>query len=107
MAARILTLDRIPTKFLTVADNYFKNLEYRSELYAMAYRQTLQKIDDGVLKKERAPEYLADLVVNPTKSMTKQAFESAKYITFQTKMGTRGDFLDLGQIIQKLKTKKL
>ena len=48
LAGKILTLDRIPTKFLTVADNYFKNLEYRSELYAMAYRQTLQKIDDGV-----------------------------------------------------------
>ena len=43
IGGRILTLDRIPTKFLTVADNYFKNLEYRSELYAMAYRQTLQK----------------------------------------------------------------
>jgi len=106
MAGKILTLDRIPTKFLTVADNYFKNLEYRSELYAMAYRQTLQKIDDGVLKADRAPEYLADLVVNPTKSMTEEAFESAKYVTFQTKMGTRGDFLDLGQILQKLKTKK-
>ena len=50
LAGKILTLDRIPTKFLTVADNYFKNLEYRSELYAMAYRQTLQKIDDGALR---------------------------------------------------------
>ena len=38
--------------------------------------------------------------------MVEEAFESAKYVTFQTKMGTRGDFLDLGQILQKLKTKK-
>ena len=106
MGGKILTLNRVPTKFLTVADNYFKNLEYRSELYAMAYRQTLQKIDDKVLKPENAPEYLADLVINPTKGMVEEAFEAAKYVTFQTKMGTRGDFLDAGQIIQKLKSKK-
>ena len=39
--------------------------------------------------------------------MVEEAFESAKYVTFQTKMGTRGDFLDAGQLLQKLKTKNL
>ncbi len=49
---KVLTLNRIPTKFLTQADNYFKNLEYRSELYAIAYRDTVKLIRDGALKKE-------------------------------------------------------
>ena len=39
---------------------------------------------------------MADLVVNPTKTMVEQAFEAAKYSTFQTKLGTRGDILDKG-----------
>ena len=101
---KLLTLNRIPTKFLTQADNYFKNLEYRAELYAIAYRDTLKLVRDGALKKERAAEYLADLVVNPTKTITEQAFEAAKYSTFQTKLGTRGDFLDLGAKLQGLKS---
>jgi hypothetical protein len=100
---KLLTLNRIPTKFLTQADNYFKNLEYRAELYAIAYRDTLKLVRDGALKKEKAAEYLADLVVNPTKTITEQAFEAAKYSTFQTKLGTRGDFLDLGAKLQSLK----
>jgi hypothetical protein len=100
---KLLTLNRIPTKFLTQADNYFKNLEYRSELYAIAYRDTVKLIRDGNLAKDKAAAYLADLVVNPTKKMTEQAFEAAKYSTFQTKLGTRGDFLDLGAKLQSLK----
>ena len=35
--------------------------------------------------------------------MVEEAFEAAKYSTFQTKLGTRGDFLDLGSNLQKLK----
>ena len=102
---KVLTLNRIPTRFLTVADNYFKNLEYRSELYTLAYRKTLSKIDEGTLSKDKAAEYLADLVVNPTKSMVDEAFEAAKYSTFQTKLGTRGDILDKGADIQRFKGK--
>ena len=101
---KLLTLNRIPTKFLTQADNYFKNLEYRAELYAIAYRDTVRLVRDGKLAKDKAAEYLADLVVNPTKSMTEKAFDAAKYSTFQTKLGTRGDFLDLGAKLQGLKS---
>jgi len=101
---KLLTLNRIPTKFLTQADNYFKNLEYRAELYAIAYRDTVKLVRDGALKKEDAASYLADLVVNPTKSMVESAFEAAKYSTFQTKLGTRGDFLDVGAKLQSVKS---
>ena len=101
---KVLTLNRVPTKFLTVADNYFKNLEYRSELYAIGYRETVKLVRQGALKKEDAATYLADLVTNPSKTMIEQAFESAKYSTFQTKLGTRGDFLDAGAKLQSFKS---
>ena len=104
LGGKILTLNRIPTKFLTQADNYFKNLEYRAELYAIAYRDTLKLVRDNALKKEDAASYLADLVVNPSKTMVEQAFEAAKYSTFQTKLGTRGDFLDIGAKLQSAKS---
>ncbi len=104
IGGKILTLNRIPTKFLTQADNYFKNLEYRAELYAIAYRDTLNLVRNNALKKEDAASYLADLVVNPTKTMVEQAFDAAKYSTFQTKLGTRGDFLDLGAKLQSAKS---
>ena len=104
LTAKILTVNRIPTKFLTVADNFFKNMEYRSELYALAYRDTVQKVRTGVLKQENAAEYLADLVANPNKTIADEAFKAAQYSTFQTPLGTRGDFLDIAASAQKFKS---
>jgi len=100
---KIATLGRIPTKLLTYSDNFFKNREYRSEVYALAYRDTVKKVREGILKKEDAATYLADLVVNPTAQMVEQAKEATLYSVYQTKLGTRGDFLDAGAHLQKLK----
>lgn len=105
MLGRILTMDRVPTRFLSVMDNYFKNMEYRSELYALAYRETVEAINSGIVKKADAADYLADLVVNPTKSFTKQAYDAAHYVTYQTKLNNRHDRLGSIHHIQKLKNK--
>lgn len=94
-----LTLGRIPTKTLTFFDNFFKNMEYRSELYALAYRDTLERIAEGTLNAEKASSYLARLVTNPSDELAKNAYDAALYTTFQTKLGTRGDFIDYGKII--------
>ena len=91
MLGRILTMDRVPTRFLTVMDNYFKNMEFRSELYALAYRETVEAVNTGIVKRVDAADYLADLIVNPTKSFTKQAYDAAHYVTYQTKLSTRND----------------
>ena len=100
----VLTLGRIPTKMLSVSDNYFKNLEYRSEIYALAYRETIDLVQKGVVSKANAAEYLANRVVNPPELHVKKAMEATLESTFQTKLGTRGDFLDLGQGLQKMKS---
>jgi hypothetical protein len=102
---RILTLDRIPTKLLSFSDNYFKNLEYRSEIYALAYRETLDLIKQGKLPKEKAAEFLADRVVNPPAAHVEKAYEMTLTSVFQNKLGTRGDFLDFGNYLQKAKSK--
>ena len=100
----ILTLGRIPTKMLSVSDNYFKNLEYRSEIYALAYRETLELVQNGVVSRANAAEYLANRVVNPPEAHVKKAMEATLASTFQTKLGTRGDILDYGKGLQKLKS---
>lgn len=100
----ILTLGRIPTKMLSVSDNYFKNLEYRSEIYALAYRETIELVQSGAVSKANAAEYLANRVVNPPEAHVKRAMEITLESTFQTKLGTRGDILDLGKGLQRLKS---
>ena len=101
----ILTLGRIPTKMLSVSDNYFKNLEYRSEIYALAYRETIELVQSGVVSKANAAEYLANRVVNPPEAHVKRAMEITLESTFQTKLGTRGDILDMGAGLQKMKSR--
>ena len=106
IGGKIVTLNRIPTRFLTVADNWFKNAEYRAELYSLAYRETMEAINNNTLKQEHAAKYLADRIVNPSKEMVKASHEAALYVTYQTKLGTRGDFLDIAKMAQRGKSNK-
>ncbi|MDC0403236.1 hypothetical protein OAM14_03705 [Candidatus Pelagibacter sp.] len=101
---KILTLNRIPTRLLTVADSYFKNLEYRSEIYANAYRETVKAVRLGKIPKEKGPELLADYVVNPSSQTVKTAYEKTLASVYQTPLGQRGDFLDKGKFLQKWKS---
>ena len=47
-----LTLNNYPTKMLKVADDYFKNREFRSEVYAMAFSEGMEMFQKGLLKKD-------------------------------------------------------
>ena len=47
---------------------------------------------------------MADRIVNPSKEMVKASHEAALYTTYQTKLGTRGDFLDVAQLAQRGKS---
>ena len=92
IVGKTITLNRIPTRFLTFADNYFKNIEYRGELYGLGFREAMKKIELGELDIKQAEDYIADFVVNPSKNAVKEAYDAAHYVTYQTK--NRGDFLD-------------
>ena len=104
---QILTLGRVPTRFLTVMDNWFKNQEYRSELYALAYREGMQMWREGWLKQNNIAAYMADRIVNPTKAMQEAAYDAAHYVTYQTKLSKQpGNTLaSFGNLIQKGKNK--
>ena len=105
MLGSAVTLGRIPTRFLTFADRYFKNGEYRSEIYALSFRKTMEKYNAGVLKKENMSAYLADSILHPSKEIQMAAKDAAQYITYQTPMGKRGDFLDVTKAAQIVKNK--
>ena len=100
----LLTLGRVPTRFLTTMDNWFKNQEYRSELYALAYRETLEMWRQGWLRRNNMAEYLADRVLNPTKAAQKSAYDAAHYVTYQTKLSNKGGKLQqYGKHLQGMK----
>ena len=106
VTGKIFTLDRIPYRFLQNADNYFKNQAYSGEIYAQAYRDTLKQIKQGTLTLQDAPDYLAQLVVNPDKTLTTAAYDKALERTFQTPLNNRKDFIgDAAELLQQLKTK--
>lgn len=94
----VATLGRIPTKLLSVTDNYFKNIAFREEIYAQAYRETMAAIQSGVLKSdvETASTFLANRIANPSELATKAAYENALYVTYQTKLKDKNDFISKG-----------
>lgn len=107
VSGRIFTLDRIPYKFLQNADNYFKNSAYQSELYALAFRDTIKQIKMGNLSRNKAPDYMAALITNPDEAMTTTAYEAALRRTFQTPLSKRNDVVgDLTGAVQNLKNVK-
>jgi len=96
-----LTLNNYPTKMLKVADDYFKNREFRSEVYAMAFSEGMEMFQKGLLKKDDIAKFIASRVQNPTKEIIEKAYSAARYTSFQTQLGKRGDFFDVGAIAQK------
>ena len=104
IVGRVMTGDRMPYRWLQTGDNYFKNSAYLSEIYALAYRETISAIKAGTLTMEKAPEFLATLVTSPPKEFTEQAFKLAQERTFQTPLKNRGDAIgDTGNFISELK----
>lgn len=103
---RIATLNSIPTRFLNSTDAFFKNRMYRGELYALAFRDGMSKYEQGLLKKDKLPDYIASLIQHPTDVMRAQAQDAARYATFTTKLGTEDNmFHGLGKGLQTLKYK--
>jgi len=104
MLGRLLTLDRLPTKMLVAADGFFKNREYRSELYALAFREAMENIERKTLTQEDAGMFIADRVLNPTKASVEIAKNTTLKSVFQTKMKSREDALGwIGERVQGLK----
>ncbi|MBO81418.1 MAG: hypothetical protein CL801_08370 [Citromicrobium sp.] len=77
---------RVPTRLLTAEDQLFKGVARRMELNAQALRIANREGLKGAARAKRA----AELSANPTDEMTERAFEYARYLTFQQKLGEFG-----------------
>lgn len=80
---------RLPTRFLTAEDQFFKGIARRMELNAQAVRIANR---EGLKGAERAAR-VAELSANPTDEMLERALEYGRYLTFQRKMGAFGQGL--------------
>ncbi|GGC34047.1 hypothetical protein GCM10011371_21780 [Novosphingobium marinum] len=70
---------RVPTRFLTAEDEFFKGIARRMEINAQAVRIAHQ---EG-LKGDAASRRIAELVADPTDEMFEAALDYGRYLTFQ------------------------
>lgn len=76
----------LPGRALITADELFKAVNYRSELYGLATREALRRGHEGDVLKA----FVKDYIDNPPKSLHTQALDKARLTTFQNELGSKG-----------------
>jgi len=77
---------RIPSLLMSSADQYFKAVNYRANLHALAYRQATSEGLTGPAFGKR----IKDIINNPPDSVKIESADAALYNTFNNKMGWFG-----------------
>jgi len=77
---------RLPFRFLSASDEFFKTTAMRMELNALATRQALS---EGHAGKDLA-QRVTDLVHNPPAELMEKAADFGKYVTFNKELGVMG-----------------
>lgn len=77
---------RIPSLLMSSADQYFKAVNYRANLHALAYRQATSEGLTGPAFGKR----IKDIINNPPESVKIESADAALYNTFNNKMGWFG-----------------
>ena len=77
---------RLPTKLLTAEDEFFKTINYRMELHALAYRTAKNEGLEGKNFSNR----VHDLLENPTEEIHLGANDFARLNTFTNELGETG-----------------
>ena len=98
-----ITLNNYPTKWLKYADDYFKNREFRAELYELAFNDGMEMFNKGLIDEKDLATYIASKVAHPTKEFTDLAVQQARYVTFQTPLKDRQDIFRVGNVAQQFK----
>lgn len=76
-----------PGRLLQSEDEWFKTIGYRGSLTQQAYRQAQDEIAAGRLTPDKAKEWIAARVENPTEDMRIAAEDQAAYLTFTSDPG--------------------
>jgi hypothetical protein len=77
----------VPTRLLTVEDDFFKQWAYRRAIDQRAFRKASREVQDGVLAKEQMGERIVFLQKNPPNDIHLEAINDAIYATFTNKAG--------------------
>jgi hypothetical protein len=77
---------RLPGRMLMAADEFFKAVNYTTELNALAYRQAVKEGKKGASRAQR----IGEIIQNPTKELVEKAEAEMYYRTFQKALGSSG-----------------
>ncbi len=80
---------RVPSRLLESEDQFFKAVNYRAEINALALRQAMAEGKKGKALAAR----VAELRAKPSGKMEAKAHQAALYNTFQTKLGRKGQIV--------------
>ena len=80
---------RLPSRLMMASDDFFKAINYRAEINALAVRMATS---EGLTGQQLA-QRIQDLTSDPTDAMMAKAHEAARYQTFQNKLGDKGQIL--------------
>ena len=86
MAGEII---RLPSRMLEAEDQFFKAVNYRAAINALAVRQALAEARRGAAFSRR----VAELRAHPSRVMAAKAHQEALYNTFQNKLGKDGQLM--------------
>lgn len=84
------TAINLPTRMIMSADEFFKVVNYRAELYGQAYRNAVNK---GITDPKEIGRWMEKSVREPTPMMKAKAKEFAAVNTFQNELGDFGTAL--------------
>jgi hypothetical protein len=77
---------RLPGRFLTAEDEFFKSIGYRMELNAQAYRTAASEGLEGDAMAKR----IQDIIDNPPENIELEAITAMRYQTFTRELGETG-----------------
>ena len=77
---------RLPGRFLTAGDEFFKAIGYRMELHAQAFRTATSEGLEGEAFAKRVQEIISD----PPENIHLSAIDAARYQTFTNELGPAG-----------------
>lgn len=81
------TAINLPGMAMRGEDTLFKTVNYRMELWAQAYRQSMEEVQAGVLPKDQLKSRIADIVADPPENIRLKAADLALYNTFTAPPG--------------------
>lgn len=77
----------VPGRSLAAADEFFKTINYRAELWAVAFRQASEEVERGILPQAKFKERIADIIINTPDDVKLRAQDFAEYNTFTNDPG--------------------